>query len=80
MKARTLLGTFLIAMLVGRFALSAEGERPNVVLTISDDHGWDAEQGNRAKLSPYELGILSCRFDARSNGKMHRDCRALAKL
>ena len=40
MKARTLLGTLLIAMLVGRFVLSAEGERPNLVLIVSDDHGF----------------------------------------
>lgn len=40
MKARTLLSTVLLTMLVSRFAFSAEGERPNVILIISDDHGF----------------------------------------
>ncbi len=29
----------------------------NTVIVYLADNGWDAEQGNRAKLSPYELGI-----------------------
>lgn len=34
----------------------------NTVIIYLADNGWDAEQGNRAKLSPYELGIRTPMF------------------
>lgn len=34
----------------------------NTVIVYLADNGWDAEQGNRAKLSPYELGIRTPMF------------------
>ena len=34
----------------------------NTVVIYLADNGWDAEQGNRAKLSPYELGIRTPMF------------------
>ena len=34
----------------------------NTVIIYMADNGWDAEEGNRAKLSPYELGIRSPMF------------------
>ena len=37
--------------------LDREGLRNNTIIIYLADNGWDAERGNRAKLSPYELGI-----------------------
>ena len=34
----------------------------NTVIIYMADNGWDAEQGNRAKLSPYEMGIRTPMF------------------
>lgn len=34
----------------------------NTVIIYLADNGWDAEQGNRAKLSPYELGVRTPMF------------------
>jgi uncharacterized sulfatase len=34
----------------------------NTVIIYMADNGWDAEEGNRAKLSPYELGIRTPMF------------------
>ena len=34
----------------------------NTVIVYLTDNGWDAEQGNRAKLSPYEMGIRTPMF------------------
>ncbi len=34
----------------------------NTVIIFMADNGWDAEQGNRGKLSPYEMGIRTPMF------------------
>lgn len=53
----------------------------NTVLIYLDDNGWDAEQGSRAKLSPYELGIRTPMF-VRWPGKVQplRDDQTLASI
>jgi arylsulfatase A-like enzyme len=42
--------------------LNQQGLSDNTVIIYLADNGWDAEQGNRAKLSPYELGIRTPMF------------------
>jgi arylsulfatase A-like enzyme len=42
--------------------LKQQGLSDNTVIIYLADNGWDAEQGNRAKLSPYELGIRTPMF------------------
>lgn len=37
--------------------LKKENRSENTIIIYLADNGWDPEQGNRAKLSPYELGI-----------------------
>lgn len=37
--------------------LKKENRYDNTIIIYLADNGWDPEQGNRAKLSPYELGI-----------------------
>jgi arylsulfatase A-like enzyme len=37
--------------------LEAQGLSDNTVIIYLADNGWDEEKGNRAKLSPYEMGI-----------------------
>jgi uncharacterized sulfatase len=37
--------------------LQKQNLKDNTVVIFLVDNGWDAEQGNRAKLSPFELGI-----------------------
>ncbi len=53
----------------------------NTVVLYLADNGWDAEQGNRAKLSPYELGIRTP-FFVRWPGKVkpQRDDETLASI
>ena len=53
----------------------------NTVIIYLADNGWDAEQGNRAKLSPYELGIRTPMF-VRWPGKVKplRDDNTLASI
>ncbi|HEU5115196.1 MAG TPA: sulfatase-like hydrolase/transferase [Isosphaeraceae bacterium] len=53
----------------------------NTVILYLADNGWDAEQGNRAKLSPYELGIRTPIF-VRWPGKVKplRDEQTLASI
>lgn len=53
----------------------------NTVVLFLADNGWDAEQGNRAKLSPYELGIRTPVF-IRWPGKVKplRDDETLASI
>lgn len=53
----------------------------NTVIIYLADNGWDAEQGNRAKLSPYELGIRTPMF-VRWPGKVKpmRDDETLASI
>ena len=53
----------------------------NTVIIYLADNGWDAEQGNRAKLSPYELGIRTPMF-VRWPGKVKpmRDDKTLASI
>ncbi len=53
----------------------------NTVIIYLADNGWDAEQGNRAKLSPYELGIRTPIF-VRWPGtvKPQRDDETLASI
>jgi uncharacterized sulfatase len=53
----------------------------NTVIIYLADNGWDAEQGNRAKLSPYELGIRTPMF-LRWPGKVaaQRDDETLASI
>lgn len=42
--------------------LQSHGLGDNTVIIYLADNGWDAEKGNRAKLSPYELGIRTPMF------------------
>lgn len=53
----------------------------NTVIIYLADNGWDAEQGNRAKLSPYEMGIRTPMF-VRWPGKVtaQRDDETLASI
>ncbi|MFO0938373.1 MAG: sulfatase-like hydrolase/transferase [Gemmataceae bacterium] len=53
----------------------------NTVIIYLADNGWDAEQGNRAKLSPYEMGIRTPMF-VRWPGKVKpmRDDESLASI
>ncbi len=53
----------------------------NTVIIYMADNGWDAEQGNRAKLSPYEMGIRTPMF-VRWPGKVKplRDDETLASI
>jgi arylsulfatase A-like enzyme len=53
----------------------------NTVIIYMADNGWDAEEGNRAKLSPYELGIRTPMF-VRWPGKVkaQRDDETLASV
>jgi arylsulfatase A-like enzyme len=53
----------------------------NTVIIYMADNGWDAEQGSRAKLSPYELGIRTPIF-VRWPGKVKplRDDETLASI
>jgi arylsulfatase A-like enzyme len=53
----------------------------NTVIIYLADNGWDAEQGNRAKLSPYEMGIRTPMF-VRWPGKVKplRDDLTLASI
>jgi uncharacterized sulfatase len=53
----------------------------NTVILFLTDNGWDAEQGNRAKLSPYEMGIRTPMF-VRWPGKVtpKRDDDTLASI
>ena len=53
----------------------------NTVILYLADNGWDAEQGNRAKLSPYELGTRTPIF-VRWPGKVKplRDDETLASI
>jgi arylsulfatase A-like enzyme len=53
----------------------------NTVIIYMADNGWDAEEGNRAKLSPYELGIRTPMF-VRWPGKVKplRDDETLASI
>ncbi len=53
----------------------------NTVILFLTDNGWDAEQGNRAKLSPYEMGIRTPIF-VRWPGKVtaRRDEETLASI
>jgi uncharacterized sulfatase len=53
----------------------------NTVVIYLADNGWDAEEGNRAKLSPYELGIrtpIFVRWPAKA--KPARDESTLASI
>ena len=53
----------------------------NTVILFLTDNGWDAEQGKRAKLSPYEMGIRTPMF-VRWPGKVapKRDDETLASI
>jgi uncharacterized sulfatase len=53
----------------------------NTVIVYMADNGWDAEEGKRAKLSPYELGIRTPMF-VRWPGKVkpRRDDETLASI
>ena len=42
--------------------LKKENQYENTVIIYMADNGWDAEQGNRAKLTPFELGIRTPMF------------------
>lgn len=61
--------------------LAAQGLADNTVIVYLADNGWDAEKGNRAKLSPYELGIRTPMF-VRWPGKVAplRDDETLASV
>lgn len=61
--------------------LSQHGLAENTVIIYLADNGWDDEQGNRAKLSPYELGIRTPMF-VRWPGKVkpQRDDETLASI
>jgi len=61
--------------------LKQQGLAENTVIIYLADNGWDAEQGNRAKLSPYELGIRTPMF-VRWPGKVKplRDDTTLASI
>jgi arylsulfatase A-like enzyme len=61
--------------------LSQQGLAENTVIIYLADNGWDAEQGNRAKLSPYEVGIrtpMFVRWPAKV--KPQRDDETLASI
>ncbi len=53
----------------------------NTLIVYLADNGWDAEEGNRAKLSPYEMGIRTPIF-VRWAGKVapRRDDETLASI
>ena len=53
----------------------------NTVILYMADNGWDAEEGSRAKLSPYEMGIRTPMF-VRWPGKVkpQRDDETLASI
>ena len=61
--------------------LTRRGLAENTVMIYMADNGWDAEQGHRAKLSPYELGIRTPMF-VRWPGKVEprRDDETLASV
>ncbi len=61
--------------------LKKENRYDNTVIIYLADNGWDPEQGNRAKLSPYELGIRTPIF-VRWQGKVQplRDDKTLASI
>ncbi len=61
--------------------LKRRGLTENTVVIYLADNGWDAEQGNRAKLSPYEMGIRAPVF-VRWLGKVkpQRDDETLAAI
>jgi arylsulfatase A-like enzyme len=61
--------------------LKKENRFENTIVIYMADNGWDAEQGNRAKLSPYELGIRTPMF-VRWPGKVKplRDDETLASI
>ena len=61
--------------------LDQNGLRDNTIIIYLADNGWDAEKGNRAKLSPYELGIrtpIFVRWPAKV--KPRRDDETLASI
>jgi len=61
--------------------LSQKNLTDNTVIIYLADNGWDAEQGNRSKLSPYEMGIRTPMF-VRWPGKVKamRDDETLASI
>ncbi|CAN5141012.1 sulfatase [soil metagenome] len=61
--------------------LVKEKQYENTIIIYMADNGWDAEQGPRAKLSPYELGIRTPMF-VRWPGKVKplRDDETLASI
>ncbi len=61
--------------------LTEKGMADNTILIYLADNGWDKEQGSRAKLSPYELGIRTPMF-VRWLGKVEplRDDETLASI
>ena len=61
--------------------LTEQRLQENTVIIYLADNGWDPEQGNRAKLSPYELGIRTPMF-VRWPGKVapQRDDETLASI
>ncbi len=61
--------------------LTKQGLAENTLILYLADNGWDAEQGNRAKLSPYELGVRTPMF-VRWPGKVQplRDDETLASI
>lgn len=61
--------------------LAEKGMAENTILIYLADNGWDKEQGSRAKLSPYELGIRTPMF-VRWLGKVEplRDDETLASI
>lgn len=61
--------------------LKKENRYDNTIIIYITDNGWDPEQGNRAKLSPYELGIRTPIF-VRWQGKAKpvRDDETLASI
>ena len=61
--------------------LKKENQYENTVIIYMADNGWDAEQGNRAKLTPFELGIrtpMFVRWPAKV--KPQRDDETLASI
>lgn len=60
---------------------TAKNLTENTVIIYLADNGWEAEQGNRAKLSPYEMGIRTPMF-VRWLGKVKplRDDETLASI
>jgi len=61
--------------------LKKENRSENTIIVYLADNGWDPEQGNRAKLSPYERGIRTPIF-VRWQGKVQplRDDETLASI